>query len=275
MLFEPREQNEQRQDTVRENVRIRQQGQQTEPAPIVLNEEERQRIVSNIEMVFVEGGTFLMGCTAEPCFYHSALPVQQVTLSGYYIGKYQVTQMQWIAVMGSNPSIYKGDNLPVHNVNWNEAQEFISKLNSLTGKLYRLPTEAEWEFAARGGNNSKGFIFSGSNNLDEVAWYKDNSGNSPQPVGTKRPNELGIYDMSGNVAEWCYDWWGNFTDTAKNNPTGPSSGTSRVRRGNGWRGGEWSLGIPMRFHSSPDIRRDGNIIIGLGFRLALTKEVNQ
>ena len=268
MIFEPREQNEQRQDTVRENVRIRQQGQQTEPAPIVLNEEERQRIVSNIEMVFVEGGTFLMGCTAEPCFYHHALPVQQVTLSGYYIGKYQVTQMQWIAVMGSNPSIHKGDNLPVHNVNWNDAQEFISKLNTATGKRYRLPTEAEWEYAARGGSKSKGFQYSGSNNINDVAWYNDNSGGNTKPVGTKAPNELGIYDMSGNVWEWCSDWFGAYTANAKTNPTGPSTGTYRVLRGGCWKHSfAAECRVAYRSITNPYDRGDY-----LGFRLVLISD---
>ena len=130
-------------------------------------------------------------------------------IKGFYIGKFEVTQKQWKAIMGKNPSYFKGDNLPVEMVSWNDVQEFLFRLNALTGRNYRLPTQAEWEFAARGGSASKGYIYSGSNGIAVVAWFKENSNNRTHPVGTKQPNELGIYDMSGNVWEWCEDlYWG-------------------------------------------------------------------
>jgi len=214
------------------------------------------------EMVFVQGGTFTMGCTDLECFDWEK-PKHQVTVSDFYIGKYPVTQKQWVAVMGSNPSHFKGDNLPVENVSWDDAQEFISKLNAATGKKYRLPTEAEWEYAARGGIKSKGFEYSGSNRVDDVAWYGDNSGWETRPVGTKSPNELVIYDMSGNVWEWCNDWYGDYSNTAKTNPQGPSSGSYRVLRGGGWRYDARRCRVSIRNSSTPVNRNDE-----FGFRLA-------
>ena len=164
--------------------------------------------------------------------YNDEKQTRCVTLTNdYYIGKYEVTQALWQAVMGSNPSNRKGDNLPVEEVSWDDCQEFISKLNRMTGKTFRLPTEAEWEYAARGGNKSKGYQYSGSNNLSDVAWYRDNSGYKTYAVGTKQPNELGIYDMSGNVWEWCQDWYGEYSSSSQVNPTGANSGSSRVNRG--------------------------------------------
>ena len=144
-----------------------------------------------------------MGATSEQGEYANDLekPVHKVTLSDYYIGKTEVTQALWEAVMGNNPSAFKGENLPVECISWNDCKEFISKLNALTGKTFRMPTEAEWEYAARGGSKSRGYKYSGSGNIDEVAWHKDNSEEKTHEVGTKRPNELGIYDMSGNVGE--------------------------------------------------------------------------
>ena len=177
-------------------------------------------------------------------------PQHQVTLSSFSIGKYEVTQAQWVAVMGNNPSEFKGDNLPVEMVSWNDIvgisgaymdingtryyeDGYVYKLNQLTGKRYRLPTESEWEYAARGGSKSKGYTYSGSDNIDDVAWYSgNNTPSGTKPVGTKAPNELGIYDMTGNVWEWCSDWYGDYTATAKTNPTGPESGHVRVFRGN-------------------------------------------
>ena len=190
----------------------------------------------SFEMVRVEGGTFRMGATAEQEDEANSdeMPVHSVTLSSYYIGKTEVTQALWQAVMGSNPSKFKGADLPVECVSWNDCQEFIQKLNSLTGQNFRLPTEAEWEFACHGGNNSRGYKYSGSNNLGSVAWYDGNSGNKTHPVGTKAPNELGIYDMSGNVWEWCGDWYANYTSNSQSNPKGPQSGSYRVFRGGGW-----------------------------------------
>ena len=192
-------------------------------------------IANNVmfEMVRVEGGTFTMGATAEQASdaFSDELPTHKVTLSPFLIGKYEVSQTLWLAVMGENPSVNTGINLPVDNVTWNECQTFITKLNELTGKDFRLLTEAEWEYAARGGNKSKGYKYSGSNNLGDVAWYIDNSNNTSHAMGTKAPNELGIYDMTGNVMEWVSDWKGSYSSGAQTNPTGPDSGTYRVNRG--------------------------------------------
>ena len=218
-----------------------------------------------IEMIRVDGGTFMMGATSEQGndSHVSEKPVHKVTLSGFMIGKYQVTQAQWDAVMGNNPSHFKGDNLPVENVSWNDVQDFISKLNAQTGKQYRLPTEAEWEFAARGGNRSIDYKYSGSNNPDEVTWYYKNSGSNSHPVGTKLSNELGIYDMSGNVWEWCSDWNGTYNITVQTNPQGPSSGSDRVFRGGSWGSSAVCARVSYRYGWNPDFRRSN-----LGFRLA-------
>jgi formylglycine-generating enzyme required for sulfatase activity len=187
------------------------------------------------KMMKVEGGTFSMGATSEQEDPDDdEMPVHQVTLYNYYIGETEVTQALWTAVMGGNPSCFTGDNRPVEQVSWNDCQEFIKKLNSLTGENFRLPTEAEWEFAARGGHNSQGYQYSGSNNLSSVAWYYDNSGNQTHEVKTKSPNELGIYDMSGNVWEWCQDWYGYYSSSSVMNPMGAASGSSRVCRGGCW-----------------------------------------
>ncbi|MCL2302764.1 MAG: SUMF1/EgtB/PvdO family nonheme iron enzyme [Lentimicrobiaceae bacterium] len=182
------------------------------------------------ELVTVEGGPYTMGCTFDDCDSANLIP-HLVTLSTYKIAKHQVTQKQWEAVMGTTPSDIKGDNLPVYLVSWHDVQTFITRLNSFTGKNYRLPTEAEWEYAARGGNKTNRYQYSGSNNLDEVAWYSGNSLTKLHPVGSKKANELGLYDMSGNVWEWCNDWWGLYTDAPQTNPTGPATGTFRIIRG--------------------------------------------
>lgn len=188
------------------------------------------------KMVKVEGGTFMMGATEEQGTdaFDREKPVHQVTLSDYYIGETVVTQELWMAVMGNNPSYWKVDDLPVEMVSWEDAQEFIEKLNRETGREFRLPTEAEWEYAARGGNKSQGYKYSGSDNLDEVAWYDGNSGDKIHPVKEKKANELGLYDMSGNVWEWCQDWYGEYSGKAQTNPQGPSSGVQRVCRGGCW-----------------------------------------
>lgn len=164
-------------------------------------------------MVKVEAGTFMMGATSEmqnP--YDDEKPVHQVTLTNdYYMSKYEVTQALWQAVTGKNPSKFKGDNLPVERVSWNDCQVFIRNLNNITGRKFRLPTEAEWEYAARGGKKSRGYQYSGSSNISDVAWFDDINGNKKHPVGTKQANELGLYDMSGNVWEWCQDRYGSYS----------------------------------------------------------------
>ena len=187
----------------------------------------------SFEMVYVDGGTFDMGATTEQGSDAESdeKPVHSVTLSGYYIGKCEVTQELWEAVMGSNPSYFKGAQKPVESVRWNDCQEFVAELNRLTGMTFRLPTEAEWEYAARGGNQSSHYKYSGSDNIDDVAWYYDNRPRKTHAVGTKTANELGIYDMSGNVWEWCSDWYGAYSAGAQTNPQGPSSGSYRVLRG--------------------------------------------
>ena len=234
-------------------------------------------------MVGVQGGTFTMGATEEQGSdaYDSEKPAHQVTLSSYRIGQTEVTQALWQAVMGSNPSYFQsstdsdyGTNMqrPVENVSWNGCQEFITKLNQLTGKQFRLPTEAEWEYAARGGNKSKGYKYAGSNTVGDVAWYRDNipsqsegtTGYGTQPVGTKAPNELGLYDMSGNVLEWCQDCYGSYSSDAQTNPTGPSSGSYRVRRGGDWSSSARRCRVSNRGYSTPAGRGSD-----MGFRLAL------
>ena len=207
----------------------------------------------SFEMVYVEGGTFDMGATSEQGSDadDEEYPVHRVTLSDYYIGKYEVTQELWEAVMGSNPSKFKGAQNPVERVSWNYCQEFVSRLNWLTGMTFRLPTEAEWEYAARGGNKSRHYKYSGSGNIDDVAWYDDNSGDKTHPVGTKTANELGIYDMSGNVFEWCSDGSGGYSAGAQTNPQGPSSGSHRVVRGGDWYNGAWSCRVSNRYDFDP------------------------
>ena len=172
-------------------------------------------------------------------------------IKGFYIGKYEITQAQWMDIMGSNPSKFKGDNLPVERVNWNDAQEFLNQLNVKTGRNYRLPTNAEWQFAAQGGGLSKGYTYSGSNNINDVAWYEKNSGGRTHPIGTKTPNELGIYDMSGNVWEWCQDW----NDNSKQ---------FRVDRGGSW--DYFAVGCTVLYrYSDNSVSRFND----LGFRVVL------
>jgi formylglycine-generating enzyme required for sulfatase activity len=211
------------------------------------------------KMVFVEGGTFEMGSNDG---YEDEKPVHPVTLSSFYIGQYPVTQKEWMDVMGFNPSQTKGDDLPVTDISWNEVQKFLTKLNRQTGKQYRLPTEAEWEFAARGGVESKGFKYAGSDTPDKVAWTNVNS-KRLQPVGLKKPNELGLYDMSGNVWEWCEDRYGDYSSSAQTNPEGPDTGSDRVYRGGSWGSYPRYCGVANRNYDSPGVLFDG-----LGFRLA-------
>ncbi len=219
-------------------------------------------------MVYVEGGTFTMGATSEQGsdVYDREKPAHQVTLSSYYIGETEVTQELWQAVMGNNPSDNKGDNLPVERVSYNDVQEFIAKLNQKTGKTFRLPTEAEWEYAARGGNKSKGYKYSGSNNVEDVAWYWDNANTKTYPVKTKQANELGLYDMSGNVWEWCSDWYGGYSSSSQTNPQGPNSGSNRVLRGGSWNLNAWFCRVSYRGSISPSYRNFNG-----GFRLAFAR----
>ena len=233
--------------------------------------------IPKTEMVFVQGGTFIIGCTTEQgsdC-EDDEKPTHQVTVSDYYIGKYEVTQGLWKKVMGSNPSFFKdcGEDCPVENVSWNDCQTFISKLNQLTGKRYRLPTESEWEYAARGGKNA-GYQtkYAGSSELEVVAHHRDNSNSKTHTVGTKKPNALGIYDMSGNVWEWCYDWYGGYSSSGVTNPQGPSSGTIRVLRG----GSRFSYGygnrVSNRYYCNPGYTYNNSD----GLRLVLSNiEINQ
>ena len=224
-----------------------------------------QQIMSN--MVFIEGGTFMMGDTSgqDGEADSDEQPLHQVTLSDFYIGKTEVTQELWLAVMGYNPSIFKGNlKRPVENVSWDDCQRFIKKLNELTGKSFRLPTESEWEFAARGGNKSNGYKYSGSNSFDDVAWCSDNS-NMTQSVASKAPNELGLFDMSGNVWEWCQDWKGDYESNALIDPTGQNDGFSRADRGGSWHTGAKDCRVSNRGSNSPTSK--GEI---LGLRLALS-----
>ena len=222
----------------------------------------------SIEMVKVEAGSFDMGATSEmqnP--YSDEKPVHRVTLTNnYYVGKYEVTQALWQAVMGSNPSIFKGDDLPVEEVSWKDCQKFITKLNAMTGKRFRLPSEAEWEYAARGGKKSRGYLYSGSNAIGDVAWYEGNSSFMTHAVGTKQPNELGIYDMTGNVWEWCQDRYGSYSSSPQTNPTGAVGGSRRVFRGGSWSYSARRCCTSSRSGYSPGYRR-----YDLGLRLVLSE----
>lgn len=224
-----------------------------------LGKEEEPEIAPP-EMIFVKGGTFQMGQEG------IAAPVHPVTLSDFEIGKYPVTQKLWVDIMGNNPSQFKGDDLPVESVSWLDAQDFLKKLNTLfPEKGYRLPTEAEWEFAARGGILSKGYTYAGSNDLKEVGWFSDNSGSKTHVVGQKKANELGIHDMSGNVSEWCADWYDEYKDSKQPiyNPTGSAAISSRVVRGGSWAYGSTDCRVANRNDWGHDFRFDY-----LGFRLA-------
>ncbi len=222
----------------------------------------------NIEMIKVEAGTFMMEATKEvkeP--YKIELPAHEVLLTeDYYIGKYEVTQALWNVVMDSKYSTNDGDLLPKNYVSWNDCQEFIEKLNKITGLKFRLPTEAEWEYAARGGKKSKRYLYSGSNNVLDVAWYDGNSSNKRHPVGTKQANELGIFDMGGNVSEWCQDLWGQYQNDSQINPLGSSAGTKHVIRG-----GNYFFDIRICYLSYRMFAESNYKDAFGGFRLALSE----
>jgi formylglycine-generating enzyme required for sulfatase activity len=264
------------------------------------------------DMIFVKGGSFTMGCVDGEyrCLgFNGETPAHKVTLDDFCIGKYPVTQKQWKSIMGTGMReqqakvlewygvfaelVGEGDDYPVYYVSWDDTQEFIEKLNLATDKKYRLLTEAEWEYAARGGTKSRGYKYAGSNNYNEVAWYYENCGdkrlefdssdlgfyepnpvrsekeivnnNGTHPVGTKKPNELGIYDMNGNVSEWVWDWWGEYSSAPQVNPKGPSGGEKRVIRGGSWQL-LWSE-VHDRTTYWPDIYTTD--MAGIGFRLAI------
>jgi len=230
----------------------------------------------DFDMVWVDGGTFTMGCTPEQgvdC-WRNVSPAHSVTLDGYYIGETEVTQALWTAVMGTTVRQQRdlgdsswdlrgvGSNYPMYYVNYDEAVQFARKLSQLTGRTFSLPTEAEWEYAARGGSESLGYKYAGSSDVDAVAWYTDNSGRQTHPVAQKAANELGLYDMSGKVLEWCSDWYGDYSSGAQRNPTGPGSGSNRVLRGGSWNDYARYCRVSFRFVSGPTERRDDS-----GFRL--------
>ncbi len=212
------------------------------------------------KMVYVSGGTYTMGCTGEQggdCI-DDERPAHSVTVGGFYMGQTEVTQALWKAVMGSNPSNWKGNTLPVEQVSYNDVKDFIGRLNSMTDKNFRLPTEEEWEYAARGGNSSRGYKYSGGDNIGSVAWYDGNSGGSPHPVAQKQPNELGLYDMSGNVFEWCSSLWCSDYNNAR-------SGSSRVGRGGSWYAIARNCRVSIRYNITPSLRNHY-----LGFRLSVS-----
>ena len=212
----------------------------------------------SIEMVRVKSGSFDMGNVFDE-------PIHRVTLTNdYYLGKYEVTQALWKTVMGNNPSFFKEDNNPVEQVSWDDCQIFIEKLNALTGFHFRLPTEAEWEYAESGGRKSRGYRYSGSNTLGDVAWHNGNSGSKTHTVGTKQPNELGIYDMTGNVAEWCQDVYGPYASGSLKNPMGAKEGKKRVVRGDDY-SAIFNFRQPRLGVSSENKSRY------CGFRLAISK----
>lgn len=267
-------------------VRISKQGYSDYNSTLTVNEDETSILTVNLEkptgnleftvgtvsftMVQVDGGTFQMGATSEQGgdVESNDKPVHPVTLSTYYIGETEVTQALWETVMGNNPSNFKGNNRPVEKVSWDDCQLFIKKLNQMTGRKFRLPTEAEWEFAARGGNKSHGYKYSGSDKVDKVSWCYENCEikeiRQSHVVKTKRANELELYDMSGNVNEWCQDWYGDYNSGSQTNPTGPLSGSSRVVRGGCWISSASRCRVSLRSYDTPIYR--GN---DLGLRLAL------
>lgn len=223
---------------------------------------------TTMEFIFVKGGCYKMGDTFGGGDGDEK-PVHEACVSDFYIGKFEVTQGEWEKMMGSNPSHFKkGARYPVDQVSWNDAQEFLRKMNSRSGKRYRLPTEAEWEYAARSGGKSEKYAgFSDVPELDLYAWYDKNAGSSTHPVGEKKPNGLGLYDMTGNVYEWVQDWKANYSPPSRGNPQGPSSGTYRVLRGGSWNSILRLLRATARNHHPPDSR-----LYSYGFRVVLSAQ---
>ncbi len=218
------------------------------------------------KMIYVSGGSYTMGASdSDEDAFDKEKPQHSVVVNSFYMGRTEVTQALWKAVMKNNPSHWKGTSLPVELVSYNDVEEFIVKLNSITGRNFRLPTEAEWEFAARGGNCSMGYKYSGSDNIDSVAWFDGNSGGKTHPVAQKRANELGLYDMTGNVYEKCSDWYEDYGDAPQSNPNGPFSGSARVCRGGSW--AAKTIYCRVSYRSTIGPTKDGRT--GIGFRLAL------
>ena len=244
-------------------------------------EETCSDIVVNVNgvsfvMKAVEGGSFMMGCVgcSEDESDRDERNIHAVTLDDYYMGETEVTQALWYAVMGKNPSHFKGEQLPVESISWNDCQDFIRQLNQLTGKNFRLPTEAEWEYAARGGNKSRNYSFSGSNAASSVAIYDVDSFNKGRRdpdygshrVKSKKSNEIGLFDMSGNVWEWCSDWYDNYPTFSQTNPTGASRGISKVIRGGSWMYDKWYSRVSYRYKYLPFVKKSD-----CGLRIALSK----
>ena len=233
---------------------------------IILNRKPFNEILTGMEFVFVPGGCFDMGCGSwtSDCDTDEK-PVHTVCVDDFYIGKYEVTQGQWEKLMPNNPSAFpKGDHYPVEMISWYDAQKFITELNSRSNRRFRLPTEAEWEYAARSGGCKE--KYAGGGDVDRVAWYQDNADGSTHPVGQKAPNGLGIYDMGGNVEEWCQDFYsdGYYGNSPRNNPRGPSSGSFRVNRGGSWYNRARYVRSTYRNNDKPSYNPSY-----LGFRLVL------
>jgi len=250
-------------------------------------EEDFTEAQYGIEMIYVQGGTFLMGCTPgqEDDCDEREKPAHEVTVGDFYIGKYEVTQKQWREIMGIDlrgqlkiatgialPLSGKNEDHPMYYVSWEDTREFIERLNEKTDKNYRLPTEAEWEYAARGGNQSRGYKYSGSNDIGAVSWYSDNSKSRTHPVGTKEANELGIHDMNGNVNEWVSDWYVDYSDDTQVDPSVPELDRYpyRVFRGGSWFNGAWYARVSYR-NAGSSKGRTGD----MGFRLALSSNSKQ
>ena len=233
---------------------------------INMNKERLESLTQMLieDMVFVQGGSFTMGSSDEENAEYDEKPSHEVKLSSFYICRFEVTQELWEIVMGNNPSTNVGENLPVESVSWDDCQMFIQQLRKVTGIKFRLPTEAEWEYAARGGAESRHYRYAGSDSIDEVAWYY-NFDETTHMVGTKAPNELGLYDMSGNVMEWCSDWHGRYRVGIQRNPTGPKTGEYRVARGGFWESEDSHCTVTYRAPIVPD-----EVSNTLGLRLAAT-----